>query len=247
VPRVRRRAPGGHRLGVLLPRLVALDEGQLAEEFALLDEGEDGFLAVGGEVLDFDAPRGQDQDFLARERVARMARRSSRFGAIDRAIGEAGWKIVVLLRLSPAVPFALQNYLYGVTAIRFWPCVLTSWLAMLPGTFLYVYLGALGRESLQAAAGGAERPRSSAEWALLIVGLLATLAVTVYITVLARRALRQQAGIAREGEAGPNSEAGGAGAKGWPWGTTAAAVLALAALAFAVCVQFHPPWGRHFR
>ena len=54
-----------------------------------------------------------------------------------------------MLRLSPAMPFSLGNYLFGLTAIRFWPYVFTSWLFMLPGTFMYVYLGNIGTEGLR--------------------------------------------------------------------------------------------------
>lgn len=129
--------------------------------------------------------------YLARDRLAAKLHHYPKFDAVDRAIAANGWKIVAMLRLSPAVPFNLQNYLYGATGIPFWTCVLTSWLAMLPGTFLYVYLGHVGRESLEAAAGGVQRSRSPAEWVLLSVGLLATVAVTVYLTHLARHALRQ--------------------------------------------------------
>jgi uncharacterized membrane protein YdjX (TVP38/TMEM64 family) len=178
--------------------------------------------------------------YLARDRIAAEIRRYPKFDAIDKAISASGWKIVALLRLSPAVPFNLQNYLYGLTGIRFWPCVLASWVAMLPGTFLYVYLGHIGRESLEAAAGGAERPRSLAEWAMLIVGLLATLAVAVYLTYLARKALHQYTGIALAEESRPDALAGQSRPKGWPWGATVAAVLALAVLAVAGYVQFHP-------
>jgi uncharacterized membrane protein YdjX (TVP38/TMEM64 family) len=175
--------------------------------------------------------------YLAREQVVRKLKQYPRFEALDRAVSEGGWKIVALLRLSPAVPFNLQNYLYGVTGIRFWPCVLTSWLFMLPGTFMYVYLGTLGRESLEAAAGS--RSRGPAEWALLIVGLLATVAVTVYITCLARRALRQRAPIAPPGEPeGPRPEP--SAPAGLPWGTLTVAAVALVALALAVFVQFRP-------
>ncbi len=122
---------------------------------------------------------------LARGAVEARARKDRRFTAIDKAIGERGWKIVALLRLSPAVPFSLSNYFYGLTAIRFWPYVLTSWLAMLPGTVLYVYLGAAGK----AAARGAGRP--AAENVYLGLGLVATIAVTVYLTRVARAALRK--------------------------------------------------------
>lgn len=133
---------------------------------------------------------------VARDTVRRKVERSPRLAAVDEAIGEEGWKIVALLRLSPAVPFNLQNYLYGVTAVRFWPCVLASWVAMLPGTFMYVYLGSLGR----AAAAG--RDTSLAEWAFRGVGLLATIAVTVYVARLARNTIRRRTRI-EEGEAGP--------------------------------------------
>jgi hypothetical protein len=92
------------------------------------------------------------------------------------------------------VPFNLQNYLYGLTSIRFWPCVLTSWLAMLPGTFMYVYLGYLGGAGLQAASGSGTSA-GIGQWVLRVVGLLATIAVTVYITLLARKALREKTAI----------------------------------------------------
>lgn len=132
--------------------------------------------------------------YLARDEVARWARRHPRFEAIDRAIGAGGWKVVALLRLSPAVPFNLQNYLYGLTPIRLLPYVVTSWVCMLPGTILYVYLGHAGRAGLEAASGGRRRP--PAEWVLLGVGVAASVAVSVYVARLARRALREQGPVA---------------------------------------------------
>ncbi len=131
--------------------------------------------------------------YLARDAVARWIGRDPRFEAIDQAIGEGGWKIVGLLRLSPAVPFNLQNYLYGLTRIGFWSCVLTSWIAMLPGTVLYVYLGVVGRAGFEAASGG--RSRSPAEWTMIVIGLLATIAVSVQITRLTRHAMREGTGM----------------------------------------------------
>ena len=120
---------------------------------------------------------------VARERVEALARRDARFGALDQAIRDGGWRIVFLLRLSPLVPFSLSNYLYGLTPVRFGPYVLASWIAMLPATVLYVSLAAAGR----AAASG--QGRGAAEWALIAVGLVATLVATVMITRMARRRL----------------------------------------------------------
>lgn len=131
--------------------------------------------------------------YLARDKVKQMAQRNPKFGAMDRAIEEGGWKIVAMLRLSPAIPFNLQNYLYGVMPIRFWPCVLASAIFMMPGTLLYVYLGYVGGQGLAAASGGSDV--SLQRWALIGVGLLATVGVTVYVTKLAQKALAKQADL----------------------------------------------------
>ncbi|MCO5169043.1 MAG: VTT domain-containing protein [Planctomycetes bacterium] len=159
----------------------------------------------------------------ARDAVAAVARRRRAFGAIDRAVGEGGWKVVALLRLSPLVPFSLGNYLFGLTRVGFVAYVLASWVAMLPGTFLYVYLGHLGRAGLAAAA-GLERERSAAEWALLGAGLLATLAATALITRRARAALAEKT----EGPVVAEEEH--AGGRPRPWRSWALAAVGLATL-----------------
>ncbi len=133
--------------------------------------------------------------YLARDAVRSRVEQSPKLAAVDEAIGEQGWKIVALLRVSPAVPFNLQNYLYGVTAVRFWPCILASWLAMLPGTFLYVYLGSLGRTA-------ATGETSTAQWVMRGIGLAATIAVTVYLAKLARNAIEKRTQIQRIGSGG---------------------------------------------
>ena len=147
-------------------------------------------LVRGTAIVALAATTGAGLAFLiarhaARGAVEARARKDRRFAAIDGAIGERGWKIVALLRLSPAVPFSLSNYFYGLTAIRFWPYLLTSGLAMLPGTVLYVYLGAVGK----AAARG--EGRTPLENVYLALGLVATVAVTVYLTRVARKALKE--------------------------------------------------------
>lgn len=123
---------------------------------------------------------------LARDAVLRRFEGDGRFDAIDRAVGAAGWKIVFLTRLSPVFPFTLLNYAFGLTRVPFGHYLLASWIGMLPGTVLYVYLGSLAR----AATG--PRQRTPAEWAVYGVGLVATLAATVLVTRIARRALARR-------------------------------------------------------
>ncbi|MEM9802834.1 MAG: TVP38/TMEM64 family protein [Planctomycetota bacterium] len=124
---------------------------------------------------------------LLRKRVETFAGERDSFRAIDDAIADGGWKVVGLLRLSPVVPFSALNYLLGLTGVRYVPAILVSWIAMLPGTLLYVYFGAIGRD----VAAGAEK--SPFEWALLAFGLVATLVVTVVLTRTARARMREHA------------------------------------------------------
>ena len=102
------------------------------------------------------------------------------------AIGREGRKIAFLLRLSPVIPFILLNYALGLTQVRFVDYALAS-VGMLPGTLLYVYLGSVAGDAASASAGGA----ALGEIAVKALGLLATAGVTIYVTVLARRALRE--------------------------------------------------------
>lgn len=120
---------------------------------------------------------------VARDAVARRLAAYGHFAALDRAVAGEGWKIVGLTRLSPVFPFSLLNYAFGLTQVRLRDYVLASWLGMMPGTVMYVYVGSLA----QAAAG--ERTRTPAEWTLYGLGLLATVGVTVLVTRLARRSL----------------------------------------------------------
>ncbi|RVW31547.1 TVP38/TMEM64 family membrane protein slr0305 [Vitis vinifera] len=83
--------------------------------------------------------------YFARERILKLVEGNKKFLAIDKAIGENGFRVVTLLRLSPLLPFSLGNYLYGLTSVKFVPYVLGSWLGMLPGTWAYVSAGAFGR------------------------------------------------------------------------------------------------------
>jgi uncharacterized membrane protein YdjX (TVP38/TMEM64 family) len=79
--------------------------------------------------------------FLLRDWVSRWTKKYTIFLALDKALAEKGFRIMALLRLSPIIPFNALNYIAGVTAVGFWSYV-WSLFAILPGTLLYVFLGA---------------------------------------------------------------------------------------------------------
>lgn len=124
---------------------------------------------------------------LLRRPIERRIASYPRFQAIDRAVGEQGFKIVLLTRLSPIFPFNLLNYAFGLTDVKLWRYVLASWLGMLPGTIMYVYLGSALKSLAEVAAGAPEG--GAPQTVFFLVGLAMTIVATVVITRVARRAL----------------------------------------------------------
>lgn len=130
--------------------------------------------------------------YLVREMVARRVAGNVTFSAMDEAVASEGWKIVGLTRLSPVFPFNLLNYAFGLTRVSLRDYILASWIGMFPGTVMYVYFGSLAGSLAELGATEGGRARTPAEWALYVVGLIATVAVTVVITRIARRALNRR-------------------------------------------------------
>lgn len=151
-------------------------------------------LVQGVALVLVGATLGASAAFLVSRYVARLAveRRlagNPRFAAIDRAVGREGRKIVFLLRLSPVFPFNLLNYALGLTRVRFVDFVIAS-AGMLPGTLLYVYYGKVVGDVARLAA-GAQVEKEAGYYAVLGLGLVATIVVTAYVTRIARRALAE--------------------------------------------------------
>jgi uncharacterized membrane protein YdjX (TVP38/TMEM64 family) len=133
--------------------------------------------------------------FIARDKVEAIAKGNEKFRKIDNAIGKQGAKLVFLLRLSPVIPFNLSNYFYGLTGVKFWPYVLASWIGMIPGTFLFVYIGIASKAAVSAAAGGEAATHDWQYWTLMGVGLAATITVTIWVTKIARNALKAETDV----------------------------------------------------
>src|SRR5207302_2833243 len=108
---------------------------------------------------------------LARGLIEKRLAGNRRFRALDQAVATGGFKIVLLTRLSPLFPFTLLNYAFGLTKVRFRDYVFGSWIGMLPGTVMYVYLGSTVTELADVAAGKVEG--GTARLVLFFVGLAA--------------------------------------------------------------------------
>jgi uncharacterized membrane protein YdjX (TVP38/TMEM64 family) len=149
-------------------------------------------LAVGTVTVSLASTLGAAAAFLlgrtiARTWVERRVARLPRFQALDQAIRQQGFKIVLLLRLSPVFPFNLLNYALGLTAIGFRQYVLASWIGMLPATVVYVYLGSTLKSAADVATGKPEA--LPGQKALFAAGLVATIVLMIFLTRLARHAL----------------------------------------------------------
>ncbi len=137
---------------------------------------------------------------LARSGVESRLSHMPRFRALDRAVGEQGFLIVLLTRLSPLIPFTLLNYAFSLTRVRFRDYLLASWLGMIPGTLLYVYLGSLIGNVADLVAGKATESEQGQgpRQALFYLGLAATLAATMVIGRIAQKTLRRALDAAEE-------------------------------------------------
>ncbi|CAO4174203.1 TVP38/TMEM64 family protein [Methylorubrum populi] len=124
--------------------------------------------------------------YLFRDRVRALIERRPAFKATVEAVGDGGWRLLTLMRLSPFVPFNAQNYALGVTEVGTPAYLISTVIGMLPGTVVCVYLGAIGRRA------GGDEPT---HWITLGLGLVATVAVVE----LTRRRVRAKLEAGRAG------------------------------------------------
>ena len=122
---------------------------------------------------------------VIREQIRTWVQKKPLLQALDTAAKTEGWKVVGLLRLSPAVPFTLQNYAFGATDIPLWQFVIPTFFGIIPGTSLYVYIGTLGRTA------AANDNLNTFQIVLFSIGLLATVVVIAVVTKKAKLMLSQ--------------------------------------------------------
>jgi uncharacterized membrane protein YdjX (TVP38/TMEM64 family) len=149
------------------------------------------FIAIAAEVLSagliFILAR-----YFCRQWFCRKIEKNLHLQAVEEVIVNAGWKMVILTRISPFIPFHVLNYAYGVSRIPFWIFMLATFLAIIPGTFLYTALG----ETVGSLIGLQSHKPALAEMFLYGAGCLTSFAATYYITRLTHKTLKKKTGPA---------------------------------------------------
>ena len=130
--------------------------------------------------------------YFARGWISKKIAGNDKFAAIDRAVGREGLKIVLLTRLSPILPFNLLNYGLGVTGVSLKDYVIAS-VGMIPGTIMYVYFGSLFKNI--AAIDPKQAANSTTQTAIFVIGGIIAVAVILYVTKVARKALDESINI----------------------------------------------------
>jgi uncharacterized membrane protein YdjX (TVP38/TMEM64 family) len=123
--------------------------------------------------------------YLARDLVKRFLDRHPAAKAVDTVAHEETFKTILLARLTPVTPFAVENYAFGVTGVRLGAFLVATAVGIIPGTVLNVWIGVIGRTASQGEVG-------AANWSLLTIGLIATVILTVWMRRKAKRKLKEQ-------------------------------------------------------
>jgi uncharacterized membrane protein YdjX (TVP38/TMEM64 family) len=106
--------------------------------------------------------------YLLRERLRRRVEGSRRFVALDRAVRDESWKVVLLIRLAPLISGSAQNYVLGLTSVPFRHYLPATAAGAVPWALLFTWLGTAGRAAL---ASGDTTP-GPWQWAMLGGGIV---------------------------------------------------------------------------
>ena len=130
--------------------------------------------------------------YLSRHWVLQQLEAHPKLAAIDKAVAKEGFKVVLLTRLCPLLPFNLLNYVFGVMQLSLRDYFFGS-IGMIPATIMYVYIGSLvGDLALISTRGMPANPQTDAIlWIINILSLIVTVVTTIYVTRCASKALEE--------------------------------------------------------
>ncbi|KAL1216536.1 putative membrane protein [Cardamine amara subsp. amara] len=126
---------------------------------------------------------------IGRSYVTSKIKHYPKFQAVSLAIQKSGFKIVLLLRVVPILPFNMLNYLLSVTPVRLGEYMLATWFGMMPITFALVYVGTTLKDLSDITHGWHEM--SAFRWVLMMFGVALAVILIICITRVAKSSLEK--------------------------------------------------------
>lgn len=116
--------------------------------------------------------------------------RRSQLRLLRETLNDGGWKLNFLVRLSPALPLGISNWVFAFVDLPLTTYLIITSIATLPAQLVWVNFGVTGRQSLNFW----QHPEevSSGQWMVFALSLSATIASIVVIGGLTRRKLRAE-------------------------------------------------------
>ena len=124
--------------------------------------------------------------YFTRGWVFKKIEANPKIRAVDEAVTNGGWKMVVLVRLAGVFPYSVTNYILGLSKIPFRDYILATWFLMMPTSLLYAYLGSLGGEIIFE---GHAPQKTTLEWVFFAISFIATIALGIYATKRVKKIL----------------------------------------------------------
>ncbi|QFT54675.1 TVP38/TMEM64 family protein [Microbulbifer sp. THAF38] len=126
--------------------------------------------------------------YLLGEKPSRWIMSHIKPATVGEVIRREGWQMIMLTRLVPLFPFKLSNYFFGLTPVRLRDFVLGNALGVIPLTLNNVYVGSIAADLTSL---GEVEERTTAQWALYIMGFVLAVLALIGLTRMARRALKK--------------------------------------------------------
>jgi uncharacterized membrane protein YdjX (TVP38/TMEM64 family) len=139
--------------------------------------------------------------YLLRDWVENFVRKKwSKWEYIDAAIENEGWKLVLVLRLSPIIPYNLLNIAIATTSMHFWSFTIVSAIGIIFECAVFCYLGTMA-DSITSIASGETGPPKAIQWVLLGLSVSMCALGAFMVSFMVKRAIEkaEDAGIGNGG------------------------------------------------
>ncbi|PRW05827.1 TVP38 TMEM64 family membrane [Chlorella sorokiniana] len=113
-----------------------------------------------------------------------------RWEIIDKAIEHDGWKLVLIMRFSPIIPYNLLNIAMATTSIPFWQFTVVSAVGIIYECAVFAYFGSMA-DNIHAIVKGEGGPPPVFEWVMLGVSALMCVVGALFVSYSIKQAIKR--------------------------------------------------------